>query len=152
MKKQILSLAVGIATIFSVFAKTEKTELNSEKMHSYLIEQFAGNPQLTSTNNIQADTSSLDIVDTLDLVCPNLPDAKRFKSGREFWSDYIPFDSLRMEQIEHWVEDFPKEADEFNRVVSPFIDATDVTTLSYSQKRIYYDIRAQWIVVKHGNH
>jgi len=57
-----------------------------------------------------------------------------------------------MEQIEHWVEDFPKEADEFNRVVSPFIDATDVTTLSYSQKRIYYDIRAQWIVVKHGNH
>ncbi|MBL7811433.1 MAG: hypothetical protein JNL57_04340 [Bacteroidetes bacterium] len=98
------------------------------------------------------DTSHLDIQDSIDSNCPNLPPVAHYKSGRAFYGFGQMYDSADMHEIEHWIEDFPSEADEFSRLVSAFASSTDLSTLTYTQRGIYNDLHTIWIAIRHGHH
>ena len=105
-----------------------------------------------ATAKAYKDTSHLAIQDSISASCPNLPNAKHYSKGQAFWSDYKQYDSTSMVAVEKWVNDYPAEATKFSKLVTAFLDATNPTTLSYTQLGIYYDIKAQMIVVKHENY
>lgn len=137
---------VKISTVFLIVMFVSTGSMALSRFGTSIAQPFQ--PQVLTSAACLSDTSKLDIQDSIKAVASHIPAVERYNgSGKIFYTDQYEYTNNCHEKTLKWINDYPSEAAAFYKVVSTFLESTDVSGLSSTQFAIYQDIRAQWLMV-----
>lgn len=84
------------------------------------------------------------------IAVPHLPEMIKYNGeGKPFYGEKFKYKKNENEDNVHeWIKAYPEEYKKYKTVIAEYMKATDPETLSADAATLYYDLKAQWLMIR----